>query len=554
MPKPSTSKIASISIGIIALGLIVAAASGVFNNQFSDNGIDVRNTVCEQIASARQAVDNEFEQRQQSFKDELSADKEKASDEFWAQNQQLESQYHQCISAALTADPCKDAFERIGQLYEEIMADFDAGKGFNEAKFNQREEVKKEYNDCVANARKPEFYKDKEAACDAALAAGKEANQKVRQAAEQAAQAKYDAALATATNARQQKQAILDAIEEKCKEPGGNTNVNIGSLDSAGTGTVIKSGSPACTGVFEGNNPDLRKKLNDLENQLQKAKISGLREGLYGSDRLQQAVDDARQELIDSGRSCQTDADCGDPTPVSCSNTQVGRLFCSNGSCASEQTDCPSPENCTGKPASCVDPSTRVQQQDGVYISRTIPQVGACSQNLQVLNLQKGSVDADRFDLTGNIPNWLHITPPSGKLPANTNVTYDCNTVQAFGPGTYTANGSIQIYDPNRRLINTIPFNVSITVTPATAPETIKVIQYGSKYIPLNQVHSGTGSECDKEEHWHANAGSVTATDGTVISDPNPSGCGFGKTSAVPVISVPKPAVKFEVKGLEGLK
>ena len=434
------------------------------------------------------------------------------------------------------------------------MADFDAGKGFNEAKFNEREQAKKEYNDCVEQARKPEFYKDKEAQCDANLAAGKDANQQKRVAAEQASQIKYDAAVAAAASAQQQKLAILDAIEKKCNEPGGNSNVNVGAVNTGGTGTAVQPNSSACTGVFSGNDPDLRRRINDLENQLNKAKAGGLSGGLFGTDHLQQALDDLRQELKDSERTCETDADCGNPEPVCCSGTQVGRLFCDDGVCAAEQTDCVDPEICTGKPAQCVAPSTGVQQQDGVYITRTIPEVGACSQNLQVLSLQQSTPDSVRYSLGGNIPGWLHIDKPSGTLPGQMQVTYSCNTVQGFGPGVYTAGGSITVYNANNELINTIPFTVSITVEAVAAEETVRVIQYGGKYIPIDQIHAGTGSECNEEEHWHANGGSVTATDGTVLSDPAPGGCGFGKTRAVPVISVPAFKGKIEVRGLEGLR
>src|SRR3989338_4894254 len=207
----SGAKIGLVIAGIAVVGIGVAALSGVFNPQFTDGGVDVRTTKCEELGSARVAIANELEERKLSASEAHDAVRETISDEFWTKNQQLEAEYHQCISRALTADPCKKPFEEVGRLYEEIMADFDAGKGFNEAKFNEREQAKKEDNDCVEEARKPEFYKDKEAQCDANLAAGKDANQQKRVAAEQASQIKYDAAVAAAASAQQQKLAILDA-------------------------------------------------------------------------------------------------------------------------------------------------------------------------------------------------------------------------------------------------------------------------------------------------------------------------------------------------------
>jgi hypothetical protein len=552
----TSPKIAAGIVGIAAVGLIAASLSGVFSNQFSDNGIDVRNTACEDIGSARIAIGNELEERKLAAREAHEAEREAISDAYWAKNRELENEHHACISRALTADPCKEPFNEVGRLYEEIMADFDAGKGFNEAKFNEREAAKEKYNDCVEETHKPNFYKDKEAACDAALAAGREANQTDRTAKETAAKAKYDAATSVAQNAHTEKNAILNAIEEKCNEPGSKTTVGIGSITTGGTGTAIQPNSSACTGVFEGNNPELRRQIADLESQLQKAKAAGLREGLSGINHVQSAIDRVKQELEDSRRSCTKDAECGDVEPICCSGTQVGRAYCSGGFCTSEQTDCVDPEICAGKPAACVAPGTGVKQQDGVYISRTIPEVGACSQNLQTLNLTQATPDSVRYSLGGNIPSWLHIDKPSGALPGAMNVTYSCNTVQGFGPGNYTANGSITVYNGANELVNTIPFNVSITVTPS-AEQMIEVIEYNGKYLPTSQLIVEDEAGCGAD-HWHAAQGVVTATDGSKVSDPGPQ-CGFGKVKDKPVRKIPAPKVTtpgvgIEVRGLEFLK
>ena len=549
-----------IGVGIVAVAVIGLGAvfmSGVFNPQFSDGGIDVRNTACEDIASTRVAIGNELEERKIAAREAHEAERETISDAYWQQNQKLEADYHACISRALTADPCKEPFEEVGRLYEEIMADFDAGKGFNEAKFNEREAAKKKYNDCVEGTHKPEFYKDKETVCDAELAAGREANQADRSAKEAVAKTRYDEAIAKVVFAHAEKSAILDAIEKKCREPGGTSNVGVGAINTGGTGTAIQPNSPACTGVFGGNNSDIQRQINDLENQLQKAKAAGLREGLSGIDNIQASLDRLRQELKDSERTCKVDADCGNPEPVCCTGKQVGRSYCDAGVCSSEQKDCVDPEICAGKPAQCVAPGTGVQQQDGVYISRTIPEVGSCSQNLQVLNLKQATPDSNRYAIVGNIPNWLHIDKPSGALPGSASVTYSCNTVQGFGPGVYPANGSITVYNGANELINTIPFNVSITVT-AAAQGLIEVIQYNGKYLPTSQLIVEDEVGCGAE-HWHAASGGVTATDGTKVSDPGPQ-CGYGKVKDKPVIKIPAPKSSatnsegtIEVRGLEFL-
>jgi len=543
--------------GIAVIGAGVAYMSGAFSPQFSDGGVDVRNTRCQDIGSARVAISNELEARKVRAQENHATVRETISDAYWQQNQKLEAEHHQCISKALTADPCKEPFEEIGRLYQEIMADFDAGKGFNEAKFNEREQAKKEYNQCVEDTHKPEFYKEKQAACDATLAAGREANSTDRTAKEAEAKTAYDGAVAEAEAAYQAKSAILDAIAAKCKEPGGTSNVSIGGLTTGGTGTAIQPSSPSCTGVFAGNDPDIKRRIADLENQLQKARAAGMSDGLFGTSHIQQSIDELKQELDASARTCVVDADCGNPQPICCSGTQVGRAFCSNGFCASEKKDCTDPEICAGKPAMCVAPNTGVKQQEPVYISRTIPETGPCSENLQVLNLQKGTEASARYAIVGNIPGWLKIDKPGGTLPGAVSVSYTCNTVQGFGPGVYTVNASITVHDAANELINTIPFNVTITVT--ATEKMIDVISYNGKFLPVDQLIVEDEVGCGAR-HWHAAQGVVTATDGAKVSDPGPQ-CGYGKVSERPVMQVAAPkkatapsGATGEVRGLEFLK
>ena len=71
------------------------------------------------------------------------------------------------------------------------------------------------------------------------------------------------------------------------------------------------------------------------------------------------------------------------------------------------------------------------------------------------------------------------------------------------------------------------------------ATPTIDVIEYEGRFLPVSDMHTGNHASGCGEDHWHADA-PVTATDGTVISDPDPSGCGFGKTSERPIIQAAK--------------
>jgi hypothetical protein len=73
--------------------------------------------------------------------------------------------------------------------------------------------------------------------------------------------------------------------------------------------------------------------------------------------------------------------------------------------------------------------------------------------------------------------------------------------------------------------------------------EKIRVIPYSGKKIPLSEVTVIKGDHCDDAQnqfpHYHAsNGSSVTATDGTVITDHN--ACGFGKVKDTPVEEIEK--------------
>lgn len=529
--------IAKIGLGVAGVALIGAGlfAVGAFNGGSRDAGIDVRNTACQDIAAARLAVATELGQRKQAADERLAKAKDEISNNYWTKNQELEKEYYECSSRALTSDPCKELSDKITSLYHEIMADFEADKGFNEAKFNEREEVKKEYNRCVEQTHKPDFYKDKEAACVATLEAGRQANLKDRKEAEVRAEAKHGEEVAEAEAAHNEKQRTLNEVEKKCTEPGQTSRIRVGPLTTEGSGAAVKPASSACTGIFPGNNPAIQRQLSRLEAQLAQAKAGGQTSGLSGSDHLQEAVDRLREELRQTPRTCKVNADCGDVAPVCCSGTEVGRAYCNAGVCSSEKTQCVSPEICAGKPAMCVAPTTGGAQKDGVYITRTIPEIGSCSQNLRVLQLEQSTPDSVRYSINGNIPGWLKIDKPGGTLPGSVNVTYICNTVQKFGPGTYTANGSISVFNSANELINTIPLNVAITVT--ASEKTVDVIDYGGKLLPIDQLIVENEVGCGAD-HWHAARGVVVALDGSQVSDPGPQ-CGYGKVKDRPIKTVP---------------
>jgi len=454
--------------GIIVVGAVAASLSGVFNNGGDDGGIDISNTSCDGIGEARAAVQAELEERQTNVENQYAEDREKASDDYWAERRRLEDAKNACITDALLADPCKDLFEESSRLAQEILDNIDSG--FDEAKAQRREDVKKEYDDCLENPPHEKTYEGKREKCEADFTAGEAAAQTAREQAEAAAVTKRDQAITNAQNAHQTKMATLAEIERRCNVPPPTTNVNAGGVTTGGTGTIIQSGNPACTGRFSGYDPETQAEIFRLTQLYNQAMAGGKYEGLGGANSLSAKINELRTEMLAGPRKCTNDAFCGDPEPVCCSETEVGQVKCADGVCVAEKTPCEEDEICTGEPAECVAPSTGVQSA-AVEIRRTISIGQVCSNNLQNLNLQPASEESDRFEITGNIPSWLGFSHVGGKLPQDVLVTAQCATLQGQGPGTYTASGHITIYNANNELINTIPLNVVITVVGTVVEE-----------------------------------------------------------------------------------
>ncbi len=77
-----------------------------------------------------------------------------------------------------------------------------------------------------------------------------------------------------------------------------------------------------------------------------------------------------------------------------------------------------------------------------------------------------------------------------------------------------------------------------------TAVQTIEVISFGEKQIPLTELAARTGQDCTNGTrdvpHYHAGNGSdVKTTDGEILADPG--GCAFGKVSETTIRTIPGP-------------
>lgn len=67
----------------------------------------------------------------------------------------------------------------------------------------------------------------------------------------------------------------------------------------------------------------------------------------------------------------------------------------------------------------------------------------------------------------------------------------------------------------------------------------LTVIEYNGVYLPTSQLIVENEAGCG-DRHWHAEDGTVTATDGTEVPDPGPQ-CGYGKVKDKPSMNIPAP-------------
>ena len=462
MQKSALTKALSVAAVVVAVAGLTAYLAGVFNNgggpqpnptPAGDGGIDVSNTPCEGIGAAREAVNSELAERKEAAETKYSDDMEAASDAYWETYRNLETTKWDCETDALLADPCKDLFERSSALAKEILDNID--QGFDEAKAAEREQVKKDYDDCMENPPEEKTYEGKKAKCEADFNAGVAAARETRTASEAAAAAARDAAITRAEEQHTSKHATITAIEEQCNIPPPQINVNTGGITTGGTGTVIQSGNPACTGNFTGYDPETQAEISRLTQLFNQARVGGKTSGIGGTNALSAKITQLRTEMAAGPRKCESDAFCGDPEPVCCSEMEVGKVACADGVCTAEKTECEEPEFCAGEPAECVSPGEGVKSEP-VEISSVRVMNSLCISTIRLLDLQPKTEASDRFEITGNIPDWLSFSSVGGKMPQQVKINIDCATLDGMGPGYYTANGLITVFDQENNLINSI--------------------------------------------------------------------------------------------------
>ncbi len=451
-------------IGVVAIAVFVAFQTGVFNGgenggNSGGSGIDVSGTPCEGIAAARTAVNNEYNTSVETANADYENAMEAASDTYWENYRNYETEKNACDSNALMADPCVEHFERASALAQDILANIDTG--YDEAKSAERDQAKEDWEECKKNPPEEDTYEGKKAKCEADFASAVALAQDLREQTEANALTALSDALDQADEAKASKHATLDAIAEICNVPPDENVVTAGGITTGSTGTVVQSGSPACTGNFTGHDPDIQQEINRLQNLLSQAQAAGKTEGFGGTSQLGAKITQLRTEMTSGPRQCTSDSDCGDTTKVCCSESQVGWVVCSGGECGTETEDCEEDEICSGEPAECVSGSDGAEST-GIEISRIYIKGATCNPNLQLINLLPKDENSVRYSIGGNVPEWLKFDNVGGALPQDVLVSINCDITKT--EGIYTGTASITIYDQEDNLINTIPINVTIEV------------------------------------------------------------------------------------------
>lgn len=103
-------------------------------------------------------------------------------------------------------------------------------------------------------------------------------------------------------------------------------------------------------------------------------------------------------------------------------------------------------------------------------------------------------------------------------------------------PGKKGADGKVTCVKPGTNTSVTPGVNTSVGQDRGSESQSVKVIQYGGKFLPLDQLIIENEAGCGAE-HYHAAQGVSVATDGTRVPDPGPQ-CGYGKVSERPTLTV----------------
>jgi hypothetical protein len=85
-------------------------------------------------------------------------------------------------------------------------------------------------------------------------------------------------------------------------------------------------------------------------------------------------------------------------------------------------------------------------------------------------------------------------------------------------------------------------FGLTFELRPLITEGMASAVIFSDHQIAFDKLMLVTDSSCmtgvEEVPHWHSINSTVEAIDGTILEDPDPNGCGFGKESDVEVVSV----------------
>ncbi|MFC1711871.1 hypothetical protein ACFLZ1_04785 [Patescibacteria group bacterium] len=86
----------------------------------------------------------------------------------------------------------------------------------------------------------------------------------------------------------------------------------------------------------------------------------------------------------------------------------------------------------------------------------------------------------------------------------------------------------------------TKPVSTPTSIPEVVSKQTIKVVIFKDKQIPLTELVAEEGINCT-EPHYHSKDDfNITALDGSIVYDPHPEACGFGKVEDLELMEIPE--------------
>lgn len=454
--------------------------------------VDVSQAECETIEEFRMAVGAEF-----------GAKMEVISDTYWQARRIFENNLNECMYDAWEGNPCDAEWEARTRAYEAAMSDIS-----NEAAYQTYKQALAAWNACSADfdaayENYAEQARAKEAKCTTDF-----------EAAVANANAERDRLENEANTKKTSDLAALDALEERCRKAEEERLAQLMSdaqaavalqrdvLRGGSTGHVYRPGSAACTGVIPGENSQARTGRPEREDL---------------------AMSVAREVLTQAA-----EAVTHTPIPTNAIDNRIFAIMV----CAKLNTRL---NELQIEEADAIGSNRRRELELREIISRYRQakhvwcSIAAGNTSAQI------RADADAIQ-----------SPEDEPQCASDSECGDPVCCSATEVGVWKCNEDGQCYTEKQQC----PEDYQCSGRPGQCvqnPQTIQCIFYDGHLIPVENVHSGTGPECDQAAHWHTQ-GSALDINGVPVADPAPDGCGFGKVGEVPVVDVLVPAQSLEIR------